>query len=170
MLQTRKAPTTDLPDLPSSRPAAPRPRLAAAVASLACVTLSALATACGGGTEFGGDNRKSADAQLAGTPTPGADGNQTPGPGTDDGVTGGQGDDDTGAIVNLSDLTWFFQCDAAPAPVPTPASADSAVIVGAGPHRFAKGTLDHAPVTFAGALCPPAQVARDVDFVIDTSD
>ena len=64
MLQTRKIATA---------PLGPR-RVSAAslrLLALACAALPALAAACGGGTEFGGDSHKSADANLAGSPSGG---------------------------------------------------------------------------------------------------
>lgn len=69
---------------------------------------------------------------------------------------------------NVDRLTWFWQCDSAPAP--QPATQDgNVVIVGSGDHTFKSTSFDKTPLIFSGKVCPPVTYPRDIIFVIDVS-
>ena len=103
---------------------------------------------CGDATSFGGHAASSADA-TGKEPPPADDPTPTPAP--------------------LTSLTWYFQCDKAPATPPAAKSPKDPVVVGAGPFSFSQAQLQSTPITFKGHICPPAQEPRDVVFVIDVS-
>lgn len=120
----------------------------------ACLALM-FATGCGSDTDFGGKSESSANS----TPNPKNPNGKKP-------VEPDGGHDPS--LDPLASLTWFWQCTAAPGTEPTPA-ADEAVVENEGPHNFYRENLTGTPVTFKGHLCPPAQAARDIIFVIDVS-
>ncbi len=65
-------------------------------------------------------------------------------------------------------LTWFWQCDSAPAPPPETAGG-SVVVSGAGDHNFKSASFNKTPLIFSGKVCPPVTYPRDIIFVIDVS-
>lgn len=110
-----------------------------------------------GGAAGRGGPRPSAVRNADAKPEPKAD--------LDEGDTGG----DTGNVDPFSALTWFWQCESAPVPLPPPLTDTEIVIEGVGPHRFLPAQLDGSPLVFQGKLCEPQQLPRDIVFVIDTS-
>lgn len=65
-------------------------------------------------------------------------------------------------------LTWFWQCESAPAVAPV-TDQSKVVITGGGDHRFKSASFDKTPLQFSGKVCPPATYPRDIVFVVDTS-
>ena len=70
--------------------------------------------------------------------------------------------------LKVDQLTWFWQCDSAPAVAPTTLN-NKVVISGGGDHRFKSASFDKTPLQFSGKVCPPVTYPRDIIFVIDTS-
>lgn len=127
---------------------------------------------CGGGTDFAGPS-----TSQAATPryTGGSDGRGEGDAEEKDYDSDKKGDDDgddfdaNRRVDRAAQLTWFWQCESAPVPVPAPIMPDEIVIAGAGPHQFAPEALDGAPLVFTGKICEPEEFKRDIVFVIDTS-
>ncbi len=87
---------------------------------------------------------------------------------TFDGGTTAQPSDDVYHGQKVASLTWFWQCDSAPATPPV-TNNSNVVITGGGDHRFKSASFDKTPMTFSGKICPPVTYPRDIIFVIDTS-
>lgn len=116
--------------------------------------LLAFVSACGNDANFGGPtSRTGSDATN----------------GNDGGPQEPVGDGGDPNLEPFAALNWYWECAAAPGGEPTPAGEDEVVVAGKGPHRFARQQLSGTSVTFSGRVCPPAQVPRDIVFVIDTS-
>ena len=75
----------------------------------------------------------------------------------------------TKAPAALSSLTWYWQCDSDKAKPPAAASGKDPVLVGAGPFSIPQQMVQGMPVTFAGHMCKPATMKRDIVFIIDVS-
>lgn len=122
--------------------------------------LLGLVYACGNDADFGGPTQRSE-----------ADANKGADDGADDGTDVQEPDGDGGdpSLPHFAALNWYWECASTPGGQPTPGSDDEVVVTGQGPHKFAREQLSGTPVTFSGRVCPPAQVARDIVFVIDTS-
>jgi hypothetical protein len=115
--------------------------------------------ACGNDADFGSKATRKSDN---------ATGKTDAGGGGDDADDQGPPGDDAADLNPLASLTWYWQCASAPGSVP-PATDTDEVVENEGPHEFAKSRLSGTPITISGHLCPPADVPRDVLFVIDTS-
>ena len=100
-----------------------------------------LATACGS-AKFGDGSSGKPNGNATGTP----------------GYTG----------QKVDQLTWFWQCDSAPASQPA-TQGGNVVISGSGDHTFKSTSFDKTPLTFSGKVCPPVTYPRDIVFVIDVS-
>jgi hypothetical protein len=138
-------------------------------ASTAVAALLAALAGCGNDTDFGGSSgSRGGDDATPDTPTaeeeePGPGGTEDPGakePPPDG--------EDPSTPAPFASLTWYWQCDAAPAAAPAATDKD-AVVVGTGPHQFLPDELKGTPVVFSGHLCEPAALPRDVIFVVDVS-
>ena len=68
----------------------------------------------------------------------------------------------------IENLTWFWQCDSAPATLPETAGGN-VVVSGPGEHKFKPSSFDKTPLIFSGKICPPVTLPRDIVFVIDVS-
>jgi uncharacterized protein YegL len=68
----------------------------------------------------------------------------------------------------VDQLTWFWQCESAPALAPA-GYKSSVVIQNGGDHRFLSSSFTNTPMIFSGKVCPPSTYPRDIVFVIDVS-
>ena len=69
---------------------------------------------------------------------------------------------------DVEQLTWFWQCQSAPAPAPA-GYKSKVVIQDGGDHRFSSSSFSDTPLIFSGKVCPPVSYPRDIVFVIDVS-
>jgi hypothetical protein len=90
----------------------------------------------------------------------------------DGGTSGQQNGNATGTPgytgQKVDQLTWFWQCESAPAPQPATKGGD-VVIYGGGDHRFKSASFAQTPLIFSGKVCPPVSYPRDIVFVVDVS-
>lgn len=111
---------------------------------------------CGGDADFGGSgSRKKSEDNTKADAGGGDEVDEPPG-------------DDSANLSPYASLTWYWQCATDPVNVPAP-TEDDAIVENEGPHEMQKSKLAGTPVTISGHLCPPAQLPRDIMFVIDTS-
>ena len=69
----------------------------------------------------------------------------------------------------LNSLLWYWPCSAQPEAPPVAPSSVDPVIVGPGPFSLDSHRMGETQVTLQGQLCKPAQLKRDIVFVIDVS-
>ncbi len=79
------------------------------------------------------------------------------------------GDKNPATPPPFASLTWFWQCDSDLVTAPAPKTDKDVVVEGIGPHDLNRDRLRGTPVTVSGHVCPPAQLPRDIVFVIDVS-
>jgi len=68
----------------------------------------------------------------------------------------------------FASLTWFWQCASNIVDLPV-ATEENVVVEGVGPHSFIPDKLYGTPIQIKGNLCAPAEVNRDIVFIIDIS-
>jgi hypothetical protein len=122
------------------------------------LSLITLNTSCGDGAQFRGSAapNESANVTRNSPPPPPRNGPAEENPQVD-------------AIEPYQSMTWLWQCQNTPGPVPKPDSDRDVVVTGKGPFEFDERSLKGTQVTFTGTLCPPESQPRDIVFVIDTS-
>jgi hypothetical protein len=132
------------------------PRHALVLSSVMGIALAGLVLAgCGGADFSGGAVAKARSGDATG--------------GDDSGPQDPPSEETPSLPEPYAALTWYWQCATDPVEPPAPGSDKEVVVTNEGPHTFPEGSLNGTPIVFSGQLCPPAELPRDIVFVIDTS-
>lgn len=120
--------------------------------------LGVLIVSCGDSANFGGGAPNSDSANVTRSTPPAAAEKKN-----------AESEPDVAEGKTYQTMTWLWQCQNTPQPLPKPSSDGDVVVSGKGPFEFDERSLRGTKVTFSGHLCPPETQPRDIVFVTDTS-